>query len=225
MPLGRRWAAVAVACGVLRIGLTGGIGSGKSTVAAGLVRRGARLVDADKIAREVVEPGGPAYGSLVERFGPGVLHGDGTLDRAKLASIVFADPEALADLNGITHPVIAAVATERMEALGAGAPPDTVVVLDHPLLARESAAEYRLDAVLVVDTPTETAVSRLVAYRGFTEADARARIAAQIGREERLAFADLVIDNSDGPEHLDAQLDQVWADLLRRQARLAGPAM
>jgi dephospho-CoA kinase len=207
---------------VLRVGLTGGIGSGKSTVAAGLVERGARLVDADKVARLVVEPTGPAYGPLVERFGAGVLQADGTLDRPKLASIVFADPDALADLNGITHPAINSAVGERVLELGAGAAPGAVVVVDHPLLTPALVAAFHLAAVVVVDSPTETAVARLMTHRGFTEADARARVAAQISREERLAFADVVIDNTAGMGRLDEQLDQVWADLGRRSLA-AGP--
>jgi len=206
---------------VLRVGLTGGIGSGKSTAAAGLVRRGALLVDADQVARQIVEPGGPAYGPLLERFGVAVLRDDGTLDRPKLASIVFSDPAALADLNQITHPVIAAVVDERVE-LATAACPDGIVVVDHPLLTREKAESHRLDAVVVVDTPTETAVARLMEHRGFREDDARARVAAQINREERLSFADLVIDNTGGVGHLDNELDRVWADLQARAGALSG---
>jgi dephospho-CoA kinase len=206
---------------VLRVGLTGGIGSGKSTVAAGLARRGARLIDADGIAREIVEPGGPAYGPLVERFGLAVLHPDGTLDRPELAALVFSDPEALADLNRITHPVIAARTLERAGELEAGAADDGVIVLDHPLLDERSSEAYGLDAVVVVDTPIETAVGRLVRHRGFSEHDARARIAAQIDRETRLAFADLVIDNTGGVEALDEQIDRVWEDL-RARSKAAG---
>lgn len=203
------------------MGLTGGIGSGKSTVAAGLVRRGALLVDADKFARQVVEPSGPAYRPLVERFGPGILQPDGTLDRPKLAAIVFADADALADLNRITHPVIDAAVGARLDELSAAPGPGRVLVLDRPLLTPEIAAAHRLDAIVVVDTPTETAVARLTEHRGFREADARARVAAQISREERLAFADLVIDNTGDRDDLERQLDRLWADLSRRSD--AGP--
>jgi dephospho-CoA kinase len=202
-------------CGVLRVGLTGGIGSGKSTVAAGLVRRGALVVDADQLARRVVEPGGPAYGPLIERFGPEILQPDGTLDRPKLASIAFADPGALADLNGITHPAIAAAVDEQLDTLAA-ARPGAVAILDHPLLTPQRVIDHHLVAVVVVDTPTETAVARLMQHRGFQEADARARVAAQISREERLAFADVVIDNTGDIDDLDRQLDGVWAELSRR---------
>jgi dephospho-CoA kinase len=207
---------------VLRVGLTGGIGSGKSTVAAGLAGRGARVIDADQVARQVVEPTGPAYGPLVARFGAGVLQPDGTLDRPKLASIVFADPDALADLNGITHPVINSVVGAQVVALAATAGPDGVVVVDHPLLTPALVSDFHLDAVVVVDTPTETAVDRLMAQRGFAEADARARVAAQISREERLGFADVVIDNTGGVDRLEEQLDRVWADLVGL-ARAADP--
>jgi dephospho-CoA kinase len=183
-------------------------------VAAGLVRRGALLVDADQLARRVVEPGGPAYGPLMARFGAEILQADGTLDRAKLASIVFADPDALADLNAITHPAIAAAVDVRLDALAAG--PGAVLVLDHPLLTPKRVEDHRLDAVVVVDTPTETAVARLMQHRGFQESDARARVAAQISRDERLRFADLVIDNTGDVDDLDRQLDLVWADLCGR---------
>jgi dephospho-CoA kinase len=201
---------------VLRVGLTGGIGSGKSTVARALARRGALVIDADAVAREVVQPDGPAYPALVERFGAAVLHDDGTLDRPALAAVVFADPVALADLNRITHPAIGATVLERAGTLVTGAGPGAVLVLDQPLLTPAAARAYDLDIVVVVDTPADTAVARLMEHRGFAEADARARIAAQVDREERLGFADIVVDNGSGVERLEEQVDALWSDLTSR---------
>lgn len=203
---------------MLLVGLTGGIGSGKSTVAAALAARGASVVDADQVARQVVEPGGPAYAPLVGRFGPAVLGPDGRIDRGALASLVFGDRAALADLNAITHPAIGAVMADRVAALSSEA---EVVVLDIPLLNEESRRRYRFDAVVVVDTPEEVAVSRLVEHRGFTESDARARIAAQISREERRALADFVVDNSGDRAALAGQVDRLW-DALGELGRRAG---
>jgi dephospho-CoA kinase len=201
---------------MVRIGLTGGIGTGKSTVAGMLAERGAAVVDADEIAREVVVPGGPAYDAVVERFGRGVLARDGTLDRAALASLVFSDPGALADLNAITHPVIGAVMLERFVSLD-GSPDPTgragrsgIAVAVIPLLRPTHVAALHLAGVVVVDCPTEVAVRRLVEARGMDEADARARIAAQPSREERLALADYVVDNSSSPEHVATEVDALW---------------
>jgi len=199
---------------VLAVGLTGGIGSGKSTVGDLLVERGAVLIDADRIAREVVAPGGPAYQPLVDRFGSAVLAPDGTLDRAALAAVVFADAEALAALNGITHPAIGAVMAERRAAHEGTS---EVVVLDIPLLNPARRDQLALDVVVVVDCPVELAVSRLVEQRGFTRADAEARVAAQVSRPERLAGADYVVDNSSDRAHLTAEVDRVWAGLRARQ--------
>ncbi len=201
---------------MLRVGLTGGIGSGKSTVAAALGRRGARVIDADCIARRLVEPGGAAFASVVERFGRAILGADGTLDRSRLAAIAFSDVSALADLNEITHPLIAAEVLERADELEVVAGNEGVVVLDQPLLTRVAVAAYHLDLVVVVDTPTETAVARLVRHRGFTEDDARARVASQIGREERLVFADLVVDNAGAVDDLEEQVERLWAELAAR---------
>ncbi len=194
---------------MLRCGLTGGIGSGKSTVAAGLVARGAGLVDADVVAREVVEPGSPAFAPVVARFGPEVVGADGRLDRAALAAVVFADASARADLEALTHPVIG----ERMLAAARAAEEAgrRVLVLDAALLDRRSRERYHLDVVVVVDTPVEVAVRRLVERRGFAEADARARVAAQASREERRALADLVVDNSGDREALEAEIDRTWS--------------
>jgi dephospho-CoA kinase len=206
---------------VLLVGLTGGIGSGKSTVSSLLVGRGAVLVDADAIVRELQAPGGEAFVAMVERFGDGILSADGTLDRAAVAAVVFGDAEALADLNKITHPLVGREMATRMAAQAAT---DNVVVLDIPLLAeRGGKGAYPVAAVIVVDCPVDVAVSRLVAYRGFSEDDARARVAAQISREERRAIADRVIDNSGSLDDLKPQVDDVWTWLvgLRDVARTA----
>ncbi len=207
---------------MVRIGLTGGIGTGKSTVAKRLVELGAAVVDADELARLVVAPGGPAYGLVVERFGREVLGRDGTVDRSALAAVVFADPEALADLNAITHPVIEAAMLERLEVLdalpdGPQAAGSThvparrgIAVAVIPLLRPAHVEALRLAAVVVVDCPTEVAVRRLVQERGMDETDVRARIAAQPSREERLGLADRVVDNGSTPEHLVAEVDALW---------------
>lgn len=184
---------------MLVVGLTGGIGSGKSTVASLLAERGAVVVDADRIAREVVAPGGPAHDAVVARFG--------TTDRPAIASIVFADPQARADLNAIVHP---AVGFEIAKRLGEHADTDHVVVLDIPLLVEVGRDRYPVAAVVVVDAPVEVALERLVQQRGMDEADARARIAAQATREERLAAADFVIDNSGSVERLREEVDRCW---------------
>jgi dephospho-CoA kinase len=189
---------------VLRIGLTGGIGSGKSTVSALLADRGAVVVDADRIAREVVEPGTPGLAAVVEAFGDAVLTADGALDRPALAAVVFADPEARRRLDGIVHPLVRARATE----LAAAAPQDAVLVNDVPLLV-ETGQAGSYDVVLVVEADVQTRVSRLVA-RGLTEADARARIAAQATDEQRRAVADVVLDNSGTRDELARQVARFW---------------
>ncbi|MDR3647774.1 MAG: dephospho-CoA kinase [Acidimicrobiales bacterium] len=198
---------------MLAVGLTGGIGSGKSTVGELLVQRGAVLIDADRIAREVVVPGGAAYQPLVDRFGPGILAPDGTVDRPSLAAIAFADAESLAALNAITHPAISAVMAQRRAAEAGG---DRVVVLDIPLLKPEHRDVLSLDVVVVVDCPVEVAVDRLVQQRGFSRQDAEARVAAQAGREERRHGADFVIDNSGDRGRLVAEVDRVWVSLAAR---------
>ena len=195
------------------VGLTGGIGSGKSTVAADLASRGAAVIDADRIAREVVEPGGRAYDAMVERFGPEVLQPDGRLDRQKVADIVFNDPDSLAAINEITHPAIGAVMAERViEA----ASDHQIVVVDIPLMTIATKARMNFGAVVVVDAPEEIAVGRLVGQRGFSGEDARARVAAQISRDERKELADFVIDNSGDRKDLSAQLDTLWTWLADR---------
>ena len=198
---------------MLLVGLTGGIGSGKSTVAAMLVARGAVLIDADQIAREVVTPGGVAYGPVVERFGAGVLAADGTLDRAALADLVFRDPTARKDLEAITHPAVGQVMVERMSA---HAETDEIVVLDIPLLAEKG--RMGVEQIIVVDCPEEVALERLVTQRGFDEGDARRRVEAQISRSERVALADHVIDNGGPLADLDPQVARVWASLEDRRS-------
>lgn len=192
---------------MLVVGLTGGIGSGKSTVAALLAERGAVIIDADQIAREVVAPGRPAYDAVVQRFGPGVVADDGAIDRHALASIVFADAAALAELNALTHPAIAEVVRERLAThAGTGA----VVVLDVPLLAETEGARASSDAMVVVDCPEDVALRRLVEHRAMSEADVRARMAAQAGRDDRLALADFVIDNSGDRDQLATEVERCW---------------
>lgn len=190
----------------MRIGLTGGIGSGKSTVSGLLAAHGAVIVDADRIAREVLEPGTPGLAAVVEAFGPGVLAADGSLDRPALAGIVFADTGARRKLDAIVHPLVRQRATE----LAVAAPADAVVVHDIPLLV-ETGQAGSYDLVLVVEADGETRVSRLV-QRGLTEEDARARIAAQASDEERRAVADVVLDNAGTPEDLGRQVDAFWAE-------------
>ena len=191
---------------MLRIGLTGGIGSGKSTVADLLAARGAVVIDADRIAREVVERGTPGLAAVVDAFGDRVLTPDGTLDRPALAALVFADPEARRRLDAIVHPLV----RRRSAELDAAAPEDAVVVHDVPLLV-ETGRWHPYDLVLVVVADPEVRVARLV-RRGLTAEDARARITAQATDEERRAVADVVLDNSGTPEELAAQVDRFWTD-------------
>ena len=190
------------------IGLTGGIGSGKSAVADLLVERGAWLIDADEVARAVVVPGGPAYGPLVERFGTGILSADLTIERQALADVAFADEASVAALNAITHPAIGIEMIERQRAL---AETDALVVLAIPLLRPIHRETMVIDQVVVVDCPIEVAVERLIRYRAFPEADARARIAAQISREERVAEADYVLVNEAGLDELGVAVDALWS--------------
>lgn len=191
---------------MLRIGLTGGIGSGKSTVARLLVERGAVLVDADRLAREVVEPGTPGLAAVVEAFGDGVLTPEGALDRPALAAVVFEDGAQRALLDGIVHPLVRARAAE----LVAAAPADAVVVQDVPLLV-ETGQAGSYDLVLVVQTERETRVARLVG-RGLAEADARARIASQATDERRAAVADVVLSNDGDEEQLAEQVARFWTE-------------
>lgn len=191
---------------MLLIGLTGGIGSGKSTVSSMLAERGAVVVDADAIVRELQAPGQPVLAAMVERFGEEILDEEGALRRAAVADLVFADPAALADLGAIVHPAVHAEIERR---LAASAGTDDVVVLDVPLLVESGRDD--LAGLIVVDLDPEVAVARLVAHRGFREQDARARIAKQASREERRARADVVIDNGGAVEELKAQVDAAWA--------------
>ncbi|MFI8512539.1 dephospho-CoA kinase [Streptomyces sp. NPDC085460] len=198
---------------MLKVGLTGGIGAGKSEVSRLLVSYGAVLIDADRIAREVVEPNTPGLAAVVDAFGADVLTADGTLDRPKLGSIVFADPERLAALNAIVHPLVGARSAELESAAG----PGDVVIHDVPLLTENGLAPL-YDLVVVVDASPETQLDRLVRLRGMTEEEARARMAAQAGRAARREIADLVIDN-DGPlDALEPQVRKVWDELARRAA-------
>jgi dephospho-CoA kinase len=191
---------------VILVGLTGGIGSGKSTVSARLAELGARVIDADAITREVQAPGTEVFEAIVERFGPGVVAADGSLDRPALAAIVFADPDELTALNAIVHP---AVGKEISRRLAEAAETDDVVVLDVPLLV-ETGREG-LAGLLVVDLDEDEAVRRLVAHRGFTEEDVRARMSNQASRDARRAKADRVIDNRGSVDELRAQVDEAWA--------------
>ncbi|MFI9252342.1 dephospho-CoA kinase [Streptomyces sp. NPDC053069] len=196
---------------MLRVGLTGGIGAGKSEVSRLLVEHGAVLIDADRIAREVVAPGTPGLAAVVEAFGEAVLTADGSLDRPKLGSIVFADPEKLAVLNAIVHPLVGARSSELEDA----AADDAVVIHDVPLLT-ENALAPLYDLVIVVDASTETQLDRLVRLRGMTEEDARARMAAQATREQRREIADILIDNDVPLDALHKRVAEVWEDLVRR---------
>jgi dephospho-CoA kinase len=188
---------------VITVGLTGGIGSGKSTVAELLSSYGAVIIDADVLAREAVQPGTPGLARVVEEFGPEVLAADGTLDRQRLATFVFGNPERLAALNAIIHPQV----RQRSEELTAAASDDAVVVQVIPLLVENELTDF--DVVVVVDASLETQLRRL-AERGMDEADARARIAAQAGREERRAAADAVIDNDGDLASLREQVRTLW---------------
>ncbi len=202
---------------MLVVGLTGGIGSGKSTVSGLLAERGAVIVDADAIVRELQAPGGEAYVGIVERFGAGVVAADGSLDRPALAAIVFADEGARADLQGLTWPLVGRVMGGR---LAAQAATDNIVVMDIPLLAERGRGAYPIVGVIVVDCPIEVAVARLVEHRGFSADDARARVAAQISRDERRAIADVVIDNSGSLADLVPQVDAAWSWAEQLQASI-----
>lgn len=196
---------------MLTVGLTGGIGAGKSEVSRLLVERGAVLIDADRIAREVVEPGTPGLAAVAEAFGEEILAEDGSLDRPRLGALVFSDPDKLATLNSIVHPLVGARSRELEEA----APEDAVVVHDVPLLTENGLARL-YDLVIVVDVSTGTQLDRLVRLRGMSEEDARARMAAQATREQRRAVADIVIDNDVPLDALERRIEEVWADLVRR---------
>lgn len=190
---------------MILLGLTGGIGSGKSTVSGLLAELGAVIIDADAITRELQAPGAPLLKTLSERFGESIIDSNGALDRAALAGIAFSDPEALKDLNKIVHPAVAAEMDRRMNEVRNT---DKVVVLDIPLLAENP--RKGLCGVIVVDVPVEIAVHRLVEFRAMSESDALARIAKQASREDRLKIADQVIDNSGDLASLKEQVNVVW---------------
>ena len=192
---------------MLAVGLTGGIGSGKSAVADLLVARGAVLIDADQVARDVVKPEGPAYQPLIDRFGTGIVAADGTIDRPALAALAFADDAARADLNAITHPAIGLAMNGARDALEGT---DSIVVLAIPLLKATHRESAKLDKVVVVDCPTEIALERLLSQRHMDRADAEARIRAQISREERLKEADFVVDNSGDRAALEVEVARLW---------------
>lgn len=193
---------------MIEVGLTGCIGSGKSTVAAALVRRGAVLLDADAIVADLQQPGSPTLEAMVAHFGPSILRPDGHLDRAAVAGIVFEDPQELAALNAIVHPAVRAEMAARRDQLAGS---EAVVVADIPLLA-EAGPERRagLAGIIVVDVDPEIAVQRLVEGRGLTAGEARARLARQASRAERLALADFVIDNNGTPAALEEQVARCW---------------
>jgi dephospho-CoA kinase len=203
---------------VLLVGLTGGIGAGKSTVSVLLAEHGAVIVDADRIARDLQDPGSPVLAAMAARFGSHIINDDGSLDRAAVAAIVFGESDdakqALADLNGIVHP---AMQDEIRRQIDAHADSDRVVVLDFPLLGENPRDD--IAATIVVDVPVEIAVERLVEFRGMDATDARNRVVSQIGRDERLASATHVIDNSGDLDSLRHQVDELWAHLTELRRR------
>jgi dephospho-CoA kinase len=205
---------------MMLVALTGGMGAGKSAVSSRLAARGAIIIDADGIVRELQVPGAPLLTELANRFGPQIILADGALDRAGLAAIAFKDDESVAALNAIMHP---AVRAEIRRQIDAQADTDRIVVLDTPLMTETVTKGLVFAAVIVVDTPIEVAVERLVAQRGMSAEDALARISKQISREERVAGADIVIDNGGDVASLDARVDELWARL--QDLRDAGPAV
>ena len=201
---------------MLRVGLTGGIGSGKSEVARRLVAHGAVLIDADVAAREVVVPGSRGLNRIVAAFGNDVISPDGSLNRARLGEIVFGDPELRVKLNAIVHPLVREwMGAAERTAVQAADPPGPIVVHDVPLLA-ESRGKGGFDLIIVVDVPPELQIERLVSQRGMVQGQARARMEAQASREKRLQVADVVIDNSGSLDDLDHRVAEVWAEVERR---------
>ncbi len=190
---------------MILVGLTGGIGSGKSTVSSMLAARGAVIIDADAITRELQGPGAPLVDELAGRFGPSIVGPDGALDRPALAAIVFSDPDALEDLNKIVHPKVGAEIARRLREASA---PGTIVIMDIPLLVENPRSD--LSGVVVVDVPVAVQEERLVRDRAMSPDDARARIAVQATREQRLAVADKVVDNSGDLASLERQVDELW---------------
>jgi dephospho-CoA kinase len=193
------------------VALTGGIASGKSTIARRLAEHGAVVIDADGLVRELQQPGQPVLADIAAEFGQGVLRADGTLDRGALGALVFGDRDRLAALNRIVHPAVRRESQRRFRA-ALDADPDAVVVYDVPLLA-EARGAGEWDRIVVAHAPTEVRVARMVAHRGMSEPEARSRVASQASDEERLRIADVVIDTSGGMEHTLAQADALWADL------------
>lgn len=201
---------------MLLIGLTGGIGSGKSTVSALLAERGAVVIDADAITRELQQPGTAVFEAMVERFGPAIVAADGTLDRQAVADIVFNDTDALAALGAMVHPAVGAEIAARLQGEAGG---DGIVILDVPLLVESGRDD--MAALVVVDVDTDIATRRLVEHRGMGEDDVRARMARQASREERRAKADFVVDNSGDLRSLEEQVDALWTQLEARRAAQA----
>lgn len=193
---------------MLLVALTGGIGAGKSSVSARLSGRGAILVDADEVVKQLQQIGNKVYEDMVARWGSGILQEDGNLNRQAIADIVFNDEDELTALNELVHPAVRVEMARQVEEL---ADSDSIVILDIPLLKEGDAEKRGAKAVIVVDCPTEVAIERLVEFRGFDRADAEARIAAQYTREERLALADFVVDNGGDLDALDAEVDRCWA--------------
>lgn len=202
---------------MLLVGLTGGIASGKSVVAARLGEHGAVVVDADKIAREVVEPGTPALKRIAEEFGPGVIAADGSLDRAALGAIVFADEGKRSILNAITHPAILDLSQRRFREAGE-ADSDAIVVYDVPLLS-EARGTAEFDVVVVVSAPEEVRIERMVSLRGMSRAEAENRIRSQVPEEQRRALADVIIESGGTLDETLAQADRLWEDLRQRAVR------
>lgn len=194
------------------IALTGGIASGKSTISRRLASHGATIVDADRLAREAVDPGSPGLAAVVERFGGDILSDDGSLDRAALGAVVFSDPEARADLNGIVHPEVRRLAAERLAAIGRE-DEGAIAVYDVPLLV-ETGVDHDFSLVVVADADAATRIERLVSLRGFDRSDAERRVGAQASDEARRAIADVLIDTGGTLEQTEAQVDALWADLV-----------
>lgn len=201
------------------IGLTGGIASGKSTVARRLYEHGAVHLDADELARRVVAPGTPGLAAIVAEFGEGVLHADGSLDRAKLGELVFNDDAARARLNAIVHPAVREL-SGRLIAKAEAENPDAVVVYDVPLLV-EASVDHPFDLIVVTNAPRKTQVRRLVEERGLDLIQAEARVDAQVDNTRRLAIADIVIDTDGTLAHTMSQTDALWADIVARRAARA----
>ena len=202
------------------MGLTGGIASGKSVVAARLAEHGAVVVDADRIAREVVEPGTPALARIAEEFGPDVIAPDGRLDRAALGAVIFADDGKRGILNSITHPAVLELSQQRF-AEAAAADPHAIVVYDVPLLS-EARGKAEFDVVVVVSAPEEVRIERMVSLRGMSRAEAENRIRSQVPEADRRALADILIESGGSLDDTLAQADAVWDQLVQRA--VGGPA-